>query len=42
MKKQAMQIEVMPPRDKSKSDAAMERLASMVAQRPISGTSQAP
>jgi hypothetical protein len=42
MKKQAMQIEVMRPRDESKSDAAMEKLASMVAQRLSQGQAKSP
>jgi hypothetical protein len=33
MKKQGVQIEVIRPRNESKSDVAMERLASLVAQR---------
>jgi hypothetical protein len=42
MKKQGVQIEVIRPRNESKSDVAMERLASMVAQRLSQGQAKSP
>jgi hypothetical protein len=42
MKKQAMQIEVIRPRAESKSDEAMERPASLVAQRLSQGQAKSP
>ena len=42
MKKQGVQIEVSRPRNESKSDVAMERLASMVARRLAQGQTKRP
>jgi hypothetical protein len=42
MKKRAMQIEVIRPRDVSKSDVAMERLAAMVAEKLSQGQVKSP
>ncbi len=42
MKKQGMEIEVIRPRNESNSDAAMERLASMVAKRLSQGQAKSP
>ena len=42
MKKQGVQIEVIRPRNESKSDVAMERLAAMVAQKLSQGQAKNP